>query len=163
MYIRKAKTEDIDSMLLVQSECYPEDLHETYENYKSMIDHSDFCYVLTEGDVVVGYVMAHLWNDLRNPAKLHANLEDVDNPCCLFVHDMAIVPRCRGNGYGMCLLVRLQKDVGMDVPYALCAVNGADVYWKKMGFEVVYCDVALLESYCDNTKYMIARRPVFRS
>ena len=158
--IRKAKREDIGGMLLVQDECYPKDLHETYDNYESMIDHSENCYVLTDGDIIIGYVMAHLWNDLEKPAKLHVNLGKIDNPCCLFLHDMAISPQYRGNKYGMCLLLRLQQDVA-DIPYALCAVNGADKYWKKMGFEVVECDQSLLDSYCKDTKYMVARHPVF--
>jgi GNAT superfamily N-acetyltransferase len=157
MYVCKATLADIPQLLYIQEHCYPKDLHETYENYASIISHSDFCFVLMEKYIIIGYVLAHLWDDVNNPPQLHRNLSDINEPTCLFIHDMAILPAFQRKNLGRMLLKKIKDELTLEIPCTLCAVHGAEHYWARLGFEKMQCPDTILKSYCNETQYMFAK------
>ena len=169
-YIIKPVTPtNIPDILRIQQLCYGADLCESYEVFHSIISNPanlSFLIYKHESDHVCGYLIAHLWDCLEQPPRLHSNLElELGEPKCCFIHDLAIEPTYQCCGLGKQLIDNLENYVKpMKLPITLVAVNGADKYWSNRGFrEVVCCDLVkqsesadILESYlADSAIFMI--------
>lgn len=94
------------------------------------------CWVLAEGDTVIGHCISHPWHRLAPPA-MHALLGDLPPSAdCWYLHDVVVAPAARGT----CAVQRLLpilSDIAArrDIPVlALIAVGGADGYWARQGF-----------------------------
>jgi len=110
-----------------------------------------------ETDHVCGYLIAHLWDCLEQPPRLHSYLEkELGKPTCCFIHDLAIEPAYQCRGLAKQLIDNLENYIKhMKLPITLVAVNGADKYWSKRGFRE--CESAdILESFkADSAIFMI--------
>lgn len=114
------------------------------------------------GGMVVGYALAHPWLIGRPPAldTLLGALPAA--PDCLYLHDIALLPRARGHG----LTARLVTDLealavagGLD-RLALVAINGLAPVWRRFGFLPTQGDALLqgkLAGYGDDAVYMTRR------
>ena len=134
-------------------------LHEPHGVYANRLAlYPAGCRVLTRGEDVVGYFIAHPWLS-DSPPTLGAMLPALpDRPECYYLHDIAILPAARSGGAGrvgfeQCLARAAQKGLPA---IELVAVNGADSYWSKLGFEPVANEDA--EKYGDGSTLM--RLPV---
>ena len=82
-------------------------------------------------------------------------------PDCLFIHDLAVLPRARGYGatYGLIEIIeKLARKRA--IPYlALVSVYGTYPLWGRFGFEVVTDDALAekLKTYGDQARYMVWR------
>jgi len=66
------------------------------------------CYVYVVNDVIKGYVISHPWN-IRSPPPLNTPLSEVDVNCW-FIHDIVVLPECRGRGVGDEIIQRILAD-----------------------------------------------------
>ncbi len=120
-----------------------------------------WCRVLTAGDALCGYLVAHPWRRGTPPAldSLIGTLPDA--PDCLYIHDLAIAPQRRGKGDAAALLESLQREAFTDYPViALISTGPATGYWRKQGFTP--CPIArpdILASYDPDALYMEMARP----
>ncbi|MCR6629685.1 MAG: GNAT family N-acetyltransferase [Magnetospirillum sp.] len=72
-------------------------------------------------------------------------------PDCLYLHDVALLPRARGRHLGVAL-TRLLEEVALAHGFdrmALTAVNNSDGFWQGLGYHTRPC--AKLDSYGDAT------------
>ena len=118
----------------------------------------DGCRVLTRGENVVGYSVSHPWL-LGQIPPLDEFLRTLpDNPTCLYLHDIVVLPEARGQNAAegfVRILVDLAGERGIG-HLALVSVYGTDALWSKHGFEVTNRPElnAKLRSYGPTAKYM---------
>ena len=97
------------------------------------------CLVLARGPAVLGYALSHPWGFPAVPA-LDGFLGALpENPCCLFLHDVAVLPEARARGAASALVPRLEavaRRQGLDA-LALVAVYGTRPFWERLGFRHV--------------------------
>jgi GNAT superfamily N-acetyltransferase len=96
------------------------------------------CFVLAEAGAVLGYALSHPWLSTDVPAldRLLGALPDA--PDCLFIHDVALLPRARGHGAARAVLDRLERTARERRLRLLTLVAVADTatFWGRLGFEV---------------------------
>lgn len=156
MRIRRATTGDIDTMMAIQKLCYPPEMNESESTdiFTRVIHQSPYCYVVMKGETICGYMLAHLWKDMRTPPPLHSFcLSDICK--CCFIHDVAIHPAHRGKKYGYGLVHRLMQDCPL-ATYSLVSVNDSVPFWKSCGFcECNTADHFAMQSYGKKATYMV--------
>ena len=117
------------------------------------------CFVHDQGGAVTGYLITHPWRRL-NPVPLDEPIgalpADADS---YYLHDVALLPAARGTGAGAAALAQTMicaQEAGFD-EISLVAVNGADSFWERCGFQRVDdAGIAgLLESYGPGRAYMV--------
>ncbi|KQM61493.1 MULTISPECIES: GNAT family N-acetyltransferase [unclassified Sphingomonas] len=94
------------------------------------------CWVLADGEAVIGHCISHPWHRLAPPA-MHALLGNLPPSAdCWYLHDVVVAPAARGTKAVERLLPILDGTAtrhGIPV-LALIAVGGADAYWARQGF-----------------------------
>ncbi|NLD99583.1 MAG: GNAT family N-acetyltransferase [Fibrobacter sp.] len=100
---------------------------------------SQGCKKLMHGTDIVGYGFAHPWYHNKIPA-LDTFLQKIpDNPDCIYIHDVAILPSAQGKkateGY-ISDIVTLAKCHSIAV-LTLVSVYRTTDFWKKYGFSIV--------------------------
>jgi ribosomal protein S18 acetylase RimI-like enzyme len=106
-----------------------------------------------------GYVIAHPWR-LGQPPALNSLLGALPGAAdTLYIHDIALLPACRGGGAAGRVLGRLEdlaRRRGLP-GLSLVAVGGSPGFWLRQGFRE-RSDEALrakLRSYDDAARYMV--------
>ena len=159
MKIRKLKNNDFSQIMNIQKASYPPHLHESIEIFESIARSSEFCYVAEFNSQICGYLFSHLWTDITNPPKLHTKYDFNQEEKCCFIHDLAVDPEFRNMRIAQNLFQMLCKESKIiNLPITLVAVNGADVFWHKMGFSYLGKDGIshdIFESYDKTASYMI--------
>jgi ribosomal protein S18 acetylase RimI-like enzyme len=119
----------------------------------------DGCYVLGDGDEVVGYLLSHPWHE-RNPPALNARLGAIPSrPTTYFIHDIAILPshRWKRKAQEVVATCAAQAMAQGLATLSLVAVNASTPFWQKRGFQRVidpYLD-ARLKTYDADACLMI--------
>lgn len=121
------------------------------------------CFVLaSDADEVVGYLIAYPW--LRDTAPLLNSLIHrlPDGADLLYLHDLALHPELRGQGFTRPVVERLVEEARAEGwrAVALVAVNQAADFWRKLGFEEAGAAgmAEKLASYGSGACYMV--RPI---
>ncbi len=113
------------------------DYGEAADLYAERIDLSaDGCWVLMDGDTLVGHCISHPWRRLAPPA-MHARLGAIPAGVdCWYLHDVVVAPAGRGTKAVERLLPILAATAAAHgiATLALIAVGGADAYWARQGF-----------------------------
>lgn len=116
------------------------------------------CLVLEIADALQGYLLSHPWTAAPPPA-LNTMIGALPAfPALYYLHDLALAPAARGSGAARAAVARtsaIAATAGFD-RIGLVAVNGADGFWRRCGFEVA-SDPALLDAarrYDDGALYM---------
>lgn len=94
------------------------------------------CFAVGPEGAPEGYAIAHPWRLGTVPALGLDRLVLPASPDCLWLHDVALRPQCRGSGLIIALLVLLD---GLSRAHrlpalALTAVHGTEVLWARHGF-----------------------------
>ncbi|MFB2755587.1 MULTISPECIES: GNAT family N-acetyltransferase [Shewanella] len=156
MLLRAITPQDWDAILQIQEECYsqldPEPLHVLQSKWHVS---PQSCFVFEVNESVVGYCLAHPWTTNMPPA-LYEPITHLPKADTLYLHDIAISAKAQGLGAGSKALMRLKQlaDRFNLSSLSLVAVQGADSYWRKMGFKPKAIDKCL-GSYTDDAMYMI--------
>ena len=117
------------------------------------------CFVLANGNDIVGYGISHPWQLDSVPAlnSVLGNLPKDTNT--YYIHDIALLPPVRSGGQASRVVELMGAQAERDgfATMALVAVNGSQGFWEKKGF--VARDVAALEDklkgYSDEALYMV--------
>ena len=119
------------------------------------------CWVAMLDNEMVGYTMAFPAL-LKFPPSLNEFLGGiVDNPDCLYWHDIGILPKARGYGLGkmaMDTIINTARDCGLGI-LAGISVNNSSEYWKSLGSVPYVMDGVedKIKSYGADAVYMIKR------
>ncbi len=117
------------------------------------------CFIHEQGGEVTGYLISHPWRKL-SPVPFNRLVgllpEDSDS---FYLHDMALLPEARGTGAGTAgvgLVVECAVAANLD-EISLVAVNGADSFWERCGFDRIDAPVlaSSLASYGSGVYYMV--------
>lgn len=152
--IRLIKPADISSIAAIQDSCYDAALYEEDALMSRRLaaqPHS--CWVAQNPEQeVLAYLLSY--PSLNNKvAPLGSDFPVYTTPQLLYLHDMAVSPKARGQALAPALLAcaeQFARQHGFNC-MALVAVQGSVPYWQKQGFEVVMLNsteqLQALESY----------------
>ncbi|MCA1930730.1 GNAT family N-acetyltransferase [Rheinheimera sp.] len=153
MSIYTLSAKDVPQLMLVQKDCYNEELVESVAVMAARIgafQHSCWGYFVDQ--LMAGYLLAYP-SVLGNITPLAADFPSYQKPDCLYLHDMAISSHFRGQSLAPKLLLHAQKEaqkMGLNA-MALVAVQGAEAYWAKQGFvkvtDICLKQQAILDTY----------------
>ena len=118
------------------------------------------CFKLMFEGKMAGYAFSHPWNLYSIPLLNDFLRALPDNPDCLYIHDVAILPTARGrNAAGLFIAEVIKVAQEMHIPHLACvSVYGTDALWARFGFRTVTsAEIApKLSDYGESAKYMIA-------
>ena len=117
------------------------------------------CFKLMFEGKMMGYAFAHPWL-LYSIPPLNDFLHTIpENPDCIYIHDVAVLPVARGHNAAGLFIAEVEKVAqAMQIQHLACvSVYGTDALWARFGFRVVSSEeiVSKLGSYGDSAKYMI--------
>lgn len=160
LHWRRALPSDLPAIAGIAAKIHP-DLPERPEVFaEKQRLYPDGCRVLVAGDAIGGYGFAHPWKLNRIP-PLDDFLRGLpDDPDCLYVHDVVVLPDFRGKqiaGAYVAAIEALARSAGVK-SLALVSVYGTQAMWERFGFRIVAPDAALrakLASYGERATYMV--------
>lgn len=120
----------------------------------------DGCLTARQDGEMLGYGISHPWRLYEVPA-LDAFLGGLPaSPDCLYVHDVAILPKGRGRnmaGRYLDLIREIARNRGI-ARLACVSVYGTSAFWMRHGFHEAADQrlQASLEAYGPTARYMIA-------
>ena len=127
---------DLDAVAAIAVLAFP-DHFEGRDCFANRLDlYSRGCFVLAEGSSVKGYLIAYPWRSESAP-PLNTLIEAIpDEAAILYLHDLALHPRVRGQGASRTAMARVleQAQAGGWTTVALIAVNDATAFWQGHGF-----------------------------
>lgn len=153
MSVSTLSVTDVPQLMLVQQNCYSDDLVEPASVMAHRISvFSLTCWGYFVEQQMAGYLLAYP-SVLGSITPLAAAFPVYPNTNCLYLHDMAISSDFRGQSLAPALLAHASteaKKLGLEA-LALVAVQGAEGYWAKQGF-VKVTDIsaeqqAILDTY----------------
>lgn len=159
--VRPLAVQDLPGLLAVQLACYGAGFVESREVFAARLASPANCsLVLERAGVVCAYLAAY--RSLRGKVTpLHGGFEAVPQPDTLYLHDMAVLPGCAGQGLARALLQPMWKEAkarGLRHT-ALVSVQGSQAYWERQGYAVqALADAAQRErlaSYGGGAVYMV--------
>lgn len=136
--LRHLQHHDCQSVLAIQSACYPDHLIESSEALLAKCKLSpESCWLAEHEGAALGYLFSHPWHDKSPPAldsPLTALPAEADT---FFLHDLAIHPLARGQGIAQALLQQAMiwaKKQNLHKAM-LVAVQNSQAFWQRHGFD----------------------------
>ncbi|MEE4452957.1 GNAT family N-acetyltransferase [Novosphingobium resinovorum] len=150
---------DLDGVVAVADVVHP-DFPEDRSVFVNRLElFPDGCMGFDRGAGLEGYLVSHPAR-LDTPPPLDTCFPALpDGADCHYIHDLALLPSCRGSGAGKAA-VKLAAEVaarhGFD-RMALVAVNNSGAFWTRCGFRPLACDAtrARLASYGEDALLML--------
>lgn len=139
MSVRPLEISDLPAVMLVQRECYRDELIETEITFRMKIKHFPRgCLGLERDGCIVGYVFCQPWM-FGEVVPLDDSAGIIpENSDCLYIHDLSIVPAWRGTGAAKALLdgvFHLATEMRL-TKFGLVAVQASEPFWARWGFRV---------------------------
>lgn len=135
--IGKLQSHDLEAVIAIQREIYPEALIESASVFSSRLRlDSSYCLAAKSEGTLVGYLIAHGWLS-NSPPALGAVLTDPELSEILYIHDLGVSRDGRGAGVGRGLIDHATAMAADDslAEAQLIAVRGAESFWKHLGFD----------------------------
>lgn len=136
--LRVLTTSDIDAVLRVQRQAYrlPQ-LLERPEVFRRKMDlFPDGAIGEFKDATLVGYVFFHPWKQ-GEIVSLDTEIARLpDQPDCIYIHDLSVVPECHGRGIAKALFSEVRRVAGsLGISrYTLVAVQDSEPFWARLGF-----------------------------
>ena len=174
--VRALVAADLPGLLAVQLACYGAGFVESAEVFALRLASATNCSLVLERDgVVCAYLAAYRsWRGKVTPLHGDFGPNERDGliapttpiaqppaPDTLYLHDLAVLPSCAGQGLAQALLQPLWAEAserGLRHS-ALVSVQGSQAYWARQGYteQTLVCSAqrAHLASYGDGAVYMV--------
>lgn len=170
LQVRALALADLPALLAVQQACYGAELVEGAEVFARRLASPANCsLVLERAGCVCAYLAAY--RTLRGKlTPLHGDFDSVTAPDTLYLHDMAVLPNWAGQGLAAHLLHAAWQAAAAGGAWqsaaaggalqhtALVAVQGAQAYWARYGYQAAALTDATqrahLRAYGDGAVYM---------
>lgn len=156
---RPAYATELPAISAIAARIHP-DLPERPEVFaEKMRLYPNGCLVLAADDEIVGYGISHPWMQQQIP-PLDGFLEKLpDDADCLYVHDLAVLPNCRGGvARAYVASVEALAHTSGIATLALVSVYATRPMWERFGFRPVTAGSELrakLASYGESATYML--------
>ena len=158
---RTLQAHDLPGLLQVQLACYGEGFVESAEVFARRLASPVNCSLVLERDGQVCAYLAAYRSVQGKVTPLHGDFESpVSTPDTLYLHDMAVLPDCAGQGLAQALLMPLwSQGAAWGLRHtALVSVQGSQGYWERHGYAVQplpdAAQRARLASYGEGAVYM---------
>ena len=155
MKIREIIYSDWDAIMRIQEDSYfaiePEPVSVLQSKW---IFSKETCFILEEDSEILGYCLAHPWEDNDAPPLYSESLTG-SHFTCIFIHDLSVTPRARNRGIGL-MAFHYLKEYAIKNKFhflSLVAIQGAENFWHKLGFQPANIDKSLV-SYGETSVYM---------
>ncbi|WP_291478387.1 GNAT family N-acetyltransferase [Acidovorax sp.] len=133
---RPLTVDDLPGLLDVQRACYGDEYVESAEVFTRRLASPAQCsLVLEDGGRVCAYLAAYD-SLLGKVTPLHGDFEAVPQADTLYLHDMAVLPTCAGQGLAQALLKSVWDHAAAQGlrHTALVSVQGSQTYWERHGY-----------------------------
>lgn len=148
--------DDLDGVVAVAAVAFPEHPEGRACFAERLALCPQLCFVLEDDAGVAGYLIAYPWSEGAIP-PLDTLLGGLPaDRSALYLHDLAMLPRVRGQGQaaaGIALLVKEAREMAA-ASVSLVSVNGSVGFWEGLGFRVVEAPEGKLASYGVGARYM---------
>ena len=159
--IRAMAFSDIETVIAIETEYYEGNLIETAEVIGARLrDFPDTAWVAEDAGGVCAYLAAYP-SVLGKVTPLGKKFTRYKHPDTLYLHDMAVLRRAAGRGYGTRLAHWAQdfaRRAGLSHS-SLVALPGAVPFWERLGYRKMSLSEAAqqarLESYTSGAHYMV--------
>lgn len=137
-HVRPLALQDLPGLLAVQRACYGEGFVESGEAFAQRLASPANCSLVLEREGVVCAYLAAYWSVRGKVTPLHGGFDATPQPDTLYLHDMAVLPGCAGQGLAGALLQPMWEAArAQGLPYsALVSVQGSQGYWERHGYAV---------------------------
>src|SRR5690606_28680894 len=134
---RPLQARDLPGLLAVQQACYGAALVESAEVFARRLASPAHCSLVLPGPdgAVRAYLVAYRAR-LGSVTPLHGDFEACDGADTLYLHDLAVLPGCAGQGLAATLLAHLLAQARAEgLRYtALVSVQDSQAYWARHGY-----------------------------
>ncbi len=163
MKIRLLQPADVPAVLRVQAQGYSPIMQEPEEVVRARLRIApDTAWVAEDNGGVCAYLMAYR-SIVGKVTPLGGLFEVPPKPDCLYLHDLAVDPRCRGQGVGPALVraaCQWAEEQGL-THCALVSVQGSEHFWGRLGYGgwggLAPAQRANLQTYAGPATYMVRR------
>lgn len=157
-HIRPMHPNDMTAILAIQEACYALAMNESAAVMQArLVRVPAYCWVATDADQVVAYLMAYP-SRLGRVTPLGHDFSPAAEADCLYLHDLAVSPASGGRGIGR-HLVRHALASGRWLAAGLVCVQDALAFWLRQGFVPGYRlapdQAENLASYPTNPRYLV--------
>lgn len=139
---RPMRPDDLPTVVRI-SDAVHGDFTEPLETFADRLTHYPAgCAILERDGEALGYLISHPWPRDAAPPALGARMDSIPTSDSYYLHDIALLPAARGTGAGAtatAFVVR-QAEVEGCRDVRLVAIQGADSYWHRQGFDYVAAD-----------------------
>ncbi|WP_235522988.1 GNAT family N-acetyltransferase [Novosphingobium sp. Leaf2] len=156
---RAMQADDLDGVVATARACFPDHFEALACFAERLALYPQGCLVLAAGTQVQGYCIGYPWPLGAIPPldSLLGELPDARD--AYYLHDLALMPHVRGQGFaaqGLDRLTAVVRGAGGEV-IALVSVNETARFWDALGFRAAGASPALvrkLQSYGEGATYM---------
>jgi ribosomal protein S18 acetylase RimI-like enzyme len=159
---RALQLRDLPGLLQVQLACYGEGFVESAEVFTRRLASPVNCSLVLERSGQVCAYLAAYRSVQGKVTPLHGDFDSaVAVPDTLYLHDMAVLPGCAGQGLAQALLAPLwAQGAAWGLRHtALVSVQGSQGYWERHGYAVAALEDPVqrerLASYGQGAVYMV--------
>ena len=133
---RALTVDELPGLLAVQHACYGEGCIEGAEVFARRLASPANCSLVLERDGQVCAYLAAYRSALGKVTPLHGDFEAVPQADTLYLHDMAVLPACAGQGLAQALLKSVwDHAMAQGLRHtALVSVQGSQTYWERHGY-----------------------------
>lgn len=155
------KPEDVPSLLRLQAECYSSKLLEDESTIRARLRLSpDSAWVAEDEGGLCAYLVTYR-SVVGKVTPLGGPFDPMKEADCLYLHDLAVSSRCKGQGIGQALVqFACQTAVEEGFAYsALVSVQGSQAFWNRLGYHLwdglEPAQLANLKTYEGPSAYMV--------
>lgn len=158
--VRPLVLSDLAGLLAVQLACYGEGFVESGDVFARRLTSPANCSRVLECEGVVCAYLAAYGSVQGKVTPLHGDFEWAPHADTLYLHDLAVLPDCAGQGMARALLQPLWAwAVAQGMQHtALVSVQGSQAYWERQGYALQPLQDAAqrtrLASYGEKSVYM---------
>lgn len=135
-YLVQVKIDELESVLNIQQQCYSDAFLESRESFADKLRVSGHCLGLTDNGELIAYAIALPWTHLKELKLNSVGASESASTNCLYIHDIAVLPRYQGKGLAELLMRELAKKACL-AGFSwidLVAVQNSSSRWARMGF-----------------------------
>lgn len=133
---RTAHPDDLPEILRIADQVHPDHPEDAAVLGERLALYPPGCLLLERDRQAQGYAISHPWHGPQPPALNRCLFRLPAHPDRYLVHDLALLPSCRGGGQGRLAMERLDaaaRQAGLH-EMSLVAIGGSDRFWMAMGF-----------------------------
>lgn len=161
--LRLMRSADLPAVLAIQLGCYPAETIESADVFRERLTQAPQTSWVAEDEAgVCAYLVAYR-SRVGKLTPLGGDFVIADDPDCLYLHDLALLPGRRGGGLATALVRQAWRHaVEHRLAYsALVSVNGSQAFWGGLGYAAWDLPEAAqrrhLDSYPGEARYLVKR------